>query len=116
MTRIRSRTSRHTLPTQRSMIAFMRGARGAVSTIRTPSGVEHLVRHRGELGVAVTDQESEAACAVAQVEHQIAGLLSDPCAGRVRGDTRDVDAAGGVLDDGEAVQPGQGDGVGVEEI
>ena len=53
---------------------------------------------------------------VAQVEHQVAGLLGDPCGARVRGDIQDLDAAGGVLDGGEAVQPGQGDRVGVEEI
>lgn len=79
-------------------------------------GAEHFVEHRRELGVAVTDQEFEVACVVAQVEHQVAGLLGDPCGGRVRGDTQDPDAAGGVLDDGEAVQPGQGDRVGMEEI
>src|SRR6266581_553631 len=60
-------------------------------------GAEHFVEHRGELGVAVTDQEFEVACLVAQVEHQVAGLLGDPCGGRVRGDTQDLDAAGGVL-------------------
>jgi hypothetical protein len=42
---------------------------------------------------------------IAQVDHQVAGLLGNPCSGRVRGDTQDIDAAGGVLDDGEAVQP-----------
>ncbi len=56
------------------------------------------------------------ACVVTQVEHQVAGLLGDPCGGRVRGDTQDPDAAGGVPGDGEAGSPGQGDRVGVEEI
>jgi hypothetical protein len=70
-------------------------------------GAEHVVEHRHEFGVAVTDQEFEVACVVAQVEHQVAGPLDDPCGGRVRGDTHDPDAACGVLDDGEAVQPGQ---------
>jgi hypothetical protein len=34
-------------------------------------------------------QEFEVACVVAQVEPQVAGLLDDPCGGRVRGDTQD---------------------------
>jgi hypothetical protein len=79
-------------------------------------GAEHVVEHRGELGVAVTDQEFEVACVATQIEHQVAGLPGDPCGGRVRGDTEDLDPAGGVLDHGEAVQPGQRDRVGVEEI
>jgi hypothetical protein len=37
MMRIRSRSSRRTLPTHRSMMAFIRGACGAVSRIRMPS-------------------------------------------------------------------------------
>jgi hypothetical protein len=39
MMRIRSRSSRRTLPTHRSMIAFIRGACGAVSTTRIPSAL-----------------------------------------------------------------------------
>jgi hypothetical protein len=35
---------------------------------------------------------------------------------RVRGDPEDVDAAGGVLDDEERVEPVQGDGVEVEQV
>jgi hypothetical protein len=50
-------------------------------------GAEHFVEHRRELGVAVTDQEFEVACVIAQVDHQVAGLLGNPCSGRVRGDT-----------------------------
>jgi len=38
-------------------------------------GAEHFVEDRRELGVTVTDQEFEAACAIAQVERQVAGLL-----------------------------------------
>jgi hypothetical protein len=71
-----------------------------------PFGAEDLVEHRGELRVAVTNQELEATCPVTQLEHQVPGLLSDPAGGRVGGDTQDMDAATGVLDDGEAVQPG----------
>jgi hypothetical protein len=98
------------------MIAFHAWRLGRGEHDPDALGAEHFVEHRREFGVAVTDQEFEAACVVAQVEHQVAGLLGDPCAGRARGHTQDLDAAAGVLDDGEAVQPGQGDRVGVEEI
>jgi AhpD family alkylhydroperoxidase len=44
------------------------------------------------------------------------GQLGQPCAGWVRGDAEDVDAAGGVLDDEERVQPLQGDGVDMKQV
>jgi hypothetical protein len=36
--------------------------------------------------------------------------------GRVGGDAEDVDVAGGVFDDEERVEPGQGDGVDAEQV
>jgi hypothetical protein len=42
--------------------------------------------------------------------------LGQPCARRVGGDAEDVDAAGGVLDDEECVQPMQGDGVDMKQV
>ena len=79
-------------------------------------GGEDGVEGRGELGVAVADQEPEAPAGVVEVHGQVAGLLGQPRAGRVRGDAEDVYAAGGVLDDEERVQPVQGDGVEVEQV
>jgi hypothetical protein len=76
-----------------------------VRTIGIPSARNTSSKNRDALGLAVTDQESEAACAVARVEHQVAGLLGHPSAGWVRGHAQDLDAPGDVLDDGEAVQP-----------
>ena len=61
----------------------------------------------GELGVTVPDEELEAAPGVVEVRGEGAGLLGEPGAGGVGGDTED----GGVLDDEERVQPVQGDGV-----
>jgi hypothetical protein len=94
----------------------MRGACGAVSTNAHAFGVEHLVEHVGELAVAVPDQEFERVDAFTEVEHEVAGLLRDPRPGRVRRDAQDMDAAGGVLDYGEAVQPREGDRLDREEI
>lgn len=51
-----------------------------------------------------------------QFENQVPGLLGDPVGGRVGGDAQDMDAAVGVLDDGEAVEVGQCDRVGVTGI
>ena len=42
---------------------------------------------------------------------RLRALLGQPGAGRVGGDAEDVDAAGGVLDDEERVEPVQADGV-----
>jgi hypothetical protein len=53
---------------------------------------------------------------VVEIHEQVAGQLGQPGAGRVGGDTEDVHAAGGVLDDEERVQPVQGEGVEVEQV
>ena len=83
-------------------------------------GGEDGVEGGGELAVAVAvavaDQESEASVGVVEVHEQVAGQLGQPCCGRVRGDAEDVDAAGGVLDDEECVEPVQGDRVEVEQV
>jgi hypothetical protein len=69
----------------------------------------------GELGVAIADEEPESA-GVVEVNGQVAGQLCQPCAGRVGGDAEDVDAAGGVLDGKERIQPLQGDGVDMKQV
>jgi hypothetical protein len=55
-----------------------------------PLGPEDLIEHCGELRVAVTNQEPEAASPITQLENQILGLLGDPVGGRVGGDTQDM--------------------------
>ena len=79
-------------------------------------GGEHRVERGGELGVAIANQEPDAAAGVVEIHDEVAGLLGQPGAGRVGGDAEDVYAAGGVLDDEERVQPVQGDGVEVEQV
>jgi hypothetical protein len=51
-----------------------------------------------------------------EVHRQVAGQLGQPRSGRVSGDPEDVQAAGGVLDDEEGVEPAQADGVEVKQI
>jgi hypothetical protein len=53
---------------------------------------------------------------ITEVEHQIAGLLGDPAGGRVRRDTQNMDTTRGVLDHGEAVQPGEQNRRCMEEV
>lgn len=53
---------------------------------------------------------------VVEVNQEIPRLLSDPRAGRVAGTAEDVDASGGVLDDGKAVSPGTVQQVDGEEV
>lgn len=63
---------------------------------------EHGVEGRGELGVAVADEEPEPPTSVLEIHQQVARLLAQPGGRGMGGDTEDVDAAGGVLDDEEA--------------
>src|SRR4051794_12999004 len=77
-------------------------------------GTEHLIEQRSELTVPVTNQELEVTCPVTQLWHQVPGLLGDSAGGRIRSDAHDVHPAGGVFDDREAVQPSEGDRLGME--
>jgi len=54
------------------------------------SAGEDCVEGRAELCVPVTDQEPELAGTVAEVHQQVAGLLSDPGAGGMSGDSAEV--------------------------
>ena len=83
---------------------------------RDVDGGEDGVEGGGELGVAIADEEPEPLAGVVEVHGQVAGLLGQPRAGRVRGDPEDVHPAGGVLDDEERVEPVQGDGVEVKQV
>src|SRR5947207_7898449 len=56
---------------------------------------EYLVEYRGELAVAVADQEFELAGAFAELHEQVAGLLGGPRPGGVCGDAQDAHAGSG---------------------
>jgi hypothetical protein len=81
-----------------------------------PCGSEDGVEHGGELGVVVWDEVPEVLAGVVEVRGEIARLLGEPGAGGVGGDAEDVDLVGGVFDDEERVEPGQCDGVEVEQV
>jgi hypothetical protein len=101
---------------KRSTIAFAWGARIGVRMIRRSAPVGRR-RRRGELAVAVADQEPELLGAVAEVHQEVvAGLLGDPGAGGVGGDPRDVRTAAVVFDDDEDVEAAQEHGVDEGEV
>jgi hypothetical protein len=56
------------------------------------------------VAVPVADQELEPVGSVVEVQEQVAGLLGDPGAGVVGGDTGDVHASTAVLDDNEDLE------------
>jgi hypothetical protein len=115
MIKRRSSSSRRTVPTKCSTIAFARGARRCLDDLDVDGG-EHSVEGGGELAVAVTDEEPEASVGVVEVHEQVAGQLREPGSGWMSGDAEDVHAAGGVLDDEERVEPVQRDRVEVEQV
>ena len=104
------------LPTKRSAIPFGPGCPDGRLDDPDVDGGEHRVERGGELGVAVPDEKPKTLSGVVEVHAEVAGLLGQPGAGRVAGDTQDVHAAGGVLDDEERVQPVQGDGVEMQQV
>jgi len=53
---------------------------------------------------------------VVEVHEQVAGLLGDPVRGGMCGDAEDAHPAVGVLNDREAVQPGEEHGVAMEKV
>ena len=80
------------------------------SLVKTASNM--LVNFR----VPVANQELDLRNTVVEVHEQGAGLLGDPVCGGRCGDAEDVDPAGGVLEDREALQPGEQHGLAVEEV
>ncbi len=77
---------------------------------------EDGVERGGELAVPVTDEEPEGLSPLLEIYQQVAGELGDPCAGRVGGDTQDVNAPGDDLHDEEDIKTSEEDGLYVHEI
>jgi hypothetical protein len=83
-------------PSLGDRIRSRRADRGAQDTDALAG--EHGVEGVGELAVTITDQEREPSDAVAEVRQDVAGLLSNPGSVRVRRNSQEAHAAGGVLD------------------
>ena len=94
------------LPTNRSAIAFARGARtGSLDHLDACAG-EDGVERGGEFGVAVADEESEGGGAVVEVHQEVPGVLA-PGSGRMAGGAEDVDVAAADFQGEEDVDPFQ---------
>ena len=79
-------------------------------------GSEHFVEARGELGIAVPDQEVGRATLFSQDQAQIASLLSDPLSHRIGGDAAHMHAPGAELDEEEHIETAKQHRVDVEEV
>ncbi|MEV0586775.1 hypothetical protein [Nonomuraea sp. NPDC050310] len=77
---------------------------------------QHGIEGRGELGVAVADEEPSAGARLVQVHEEVAAELGDPWTGGMGAGAEDADAAGGMLDDGEDVESRPGQGADLEEV
>src|SRR2546430_13608191 len=97
------------------MIEFMRGTWTPLSTTAIPVGEDDVEQGR-VLAVAVAEKVLRLASGVLDVHGEVAGGLSHPRRGRVGGGAEDANPAGGVFDDGRAVQSRAGQGHGFEEI
>ena len=67
-------------------------------------GTEHLIERRGELAVAVVDQEPDRLHPFDERLDDVARLLGRPLTGRVRGDARQIHLPGREFDEDECVQ------------
>jgi len=79
-------------------------------------GSEHLVEAGGELRIAVRDEEPERPILLGEIPCEVAGNLGDQGAGRMIGDTEDVDYAALELDDEQHIELGELDGVHAEQV
>jgi hypothetical protein len=79
-------------------------------------GVEDGVEGGGVFAVSVAEQEPHRVQARVEVGGEIPGLLGGPVLGGVGGDSGDVQASGGVFEEGEGVEAVAECGVEVEEV
>jgi hypothetical protein len=64
------------VPTRRSQIAFIRGARTTVRTILVPGGLEDRVERGSEVRSAIADEEPDVLEPLAESESEVAGLCT----------------------------------------
>ena len=77
---------------------------------------EDRVERGGEVRAAVADHEPGPVRLLAEIHHQVAGLLGGPFPGGMQGDAEDADAPGCVLDHGKDVGLGAVEQVDGEEV
>jgi hypothetical protein len=77
---------------------------------------EDGVEQRRVPAVSIADEEAGPAAGVLQVHGEVTHGLGNPRGGRVRGGAQDPYPPGGMLDDGQDLHPGTGQGHGFEEV
>jgi hypothetical protein len=77
---------------------------------------EDRVECSSEPGVSVAEQELHGGDTVAKVHHQVASGLSGPSSGGMGADPDQMGPAGTVLDGDQGVDPGEKQGVHVQEV
>src|ERR1700693_3117061 len=115
MIRSRSRHSRRTLPTQRSMCAFAFGALNRCPNDLYRRAAEDGVEGAAELCVTVVDQEPGPLAAIVEVHQEVAPLLHYPDAVGVARAGYVLDSSAADADEEEHVESAQQDGVNREE-
>lgn len=114
--RVRSSSSRRSVPIQRSANAFADRCPDRCGEGLDVFGVEDLVEGVDELVAAVAHEGPCAGELVAVAKEEVAGCLGGPGAGRVFGDPAEVHGAGGDVDEEEQVVAAQRDGVDGGEV
>src|SRR6266851_3802500 len=109
--RMRSVHSRQALATQRSQIAFARGAWTGVVMIRMPVALKTASVYLASRSLIRNSKPS-----VRSPKSMSVFLLYRPCGGGVGGDAGQVDAAMVVLDEEQHIKPTEKDRVDVEEV
>ena len=109
-----------TLPTHAAYPALGDRIR-ARSSNRAPRNLdtdrrEHRIERRGELRVAVTDEEPQAIHSVTEFHQQIPGPLHHPVRSRMSRHPHDAHPASVVFDDEQHIQPAQQHRVHMEEV
>ena len=79
-------------------------------------GGEDGVEGPGVLGVAISDEELDAARVVSKLHREVAGLLGHPSGDRLGGDASDPHEPRVVVDEHEHVEPAEENRVDMEEV
>jgi hypothetical protein len=116
MTRILSSSSRRRVCDHSFADRVCSGCSGWIGENPDAGGGEDGIECLGVPGVAVAEQERDRGELVAEVHHEVAGGLSGPCAGGMRGYAEQVCPAGIVLDRDQRIESSEQHGVHVHEV
>jgi hypothetical protein len=105
--RIRPVTSVRTVNTKRSAKQFARGHRGGILTTSMPASAMTASNEPRELTGPIADKEPEPSGTLAEVHHEVAGLLRRPGPVGMLGHTQDAQAA---VARGPTIRPAAGRG------